>query len=67
MFTRAKEGRNVYSGLYLDGIHLPVSRSVSFEEVKYVCERFIELGADEIDIGDTNGQADPKMVYRTFC
>ena len=28
--------------------------------------RFVQLGADEIDIGDTNGQADPKMVYERF-
>ena len=34
--------------------------------MKYVCDRFIELGADEIDIGDTNGQANPLMVYERF-
>ena len=26
----------------------------------------MELGADEIDIGDTNGYANPKIVYERF-
>jgi hydroxymethylglutaryl-CoA lyase len=44
----------------------PYQGNVSFEEVNYVCQCFVELGADEIDIGDTNGYANPKIVYDRF-
>ena len=44
----------------------PYQGAVCFEEVNGVCERFVKLGADEVVIGDTNGQADPKMVYGRF-
>lgn len=45
----------------------PYQGPVSFEEVNHVCERFVKLGADEIDIGDTNGKANPKLVYERFA
>ncbi len=44
----------------------PDQGKVSFEEVNHVCERFVKLGADEMDIGDTNGRANPKMVHERF-
>ena len=66
MFERAKE-EGMFIRAYISmAFTCPFQGHVSFEEVKYVCDRFIELGADEIDIGDTNGQADPKMVYERF-
>ena len=45
----------------------PFQGYVSFEEVDRVCSRFVDLGVDEVDIGDTNGQADPKLVYERFA
>ena len=45
----------------------PFQGYVSFEEVDRVCSRFVDLGVDEVDIGDTNGQADPKFVYERFA
>ncbi|MBS3975558.1 MAG: hydroxymethylglutaryl-CoA lyase [Syntrophomonadaceae bacterium] len=44
----------------------PFQGEVSFAEVNHVCQRFAELGADEIDIADTNGHANPIMVYDRF-
>lgn len=45
----------------------PYQGFVSFDEVKYVVDRFVHLGADEIVIADTNGQANPKMVYERLA
>lgn len=66
MFARAKQ-EDIFIRAYVSmAFTCPFQGAVSFEEVKYVCDRFIELGADEIDIGDTNGQANPLMVYERF-
>jgi hydroxymethylglutaryl-CoA lyase len=66
MFERAKK-EGIFIRAYISmAFNCPFQGTVSFEEVKYVCDRFVELGADEIDVGDTNGKADPKMVYERF-
>ncbi|CAH0265052.1 Hydroxymethylglutaryl-CoA lyase YngG [Peribacillus sp. Bi96] len=66
MFARAKK-EGMFIRAYISmAFSCPFQGPVSFEEVNDVCDRFIKLGADEIDIGDTNGQADPKMVYERF-
>lgn len=66
LFTKAKK-EGVFIRAYISmAFTCPFQGSVSFEEVKQVCDRFVDLGADEIDIGDTNGQANPKMVYERF-
>ena len=66
MFAKAKQA-GIFIRAYISmAFTCPFQGNVSFEEVKYVCDRFVELGADEIDVGDTNGQADPKMVYERF-
>lgn len=44
----------------------PYEGAVSYEQVKRVVEHFVLHGVDEISIGDTNGQANPKMVYERF-
>jgi hydroxymethylglutaryl-CoA lyase len=63
MFERAKK-EGIFIRAYISmAFTCPFQGTVSFEEVKYVCDRFVQLGADEIDVGDTNGGADPKMVY----
>ncbi|WP_174727768.1 hydroxymethylglutaryl-CoA lyase [Mesobacillus harenae] len=63
MFDKAKK-RGMFIRAYISMVfNCPFQGEVSFEEVNTVCQRFIELGADEIDLGDTNGKADPKIVY----
>lgn len=67
MFERAKK-EDIFIRAYISmAFKCPFQGDVSFEEVKYVCDRFVELGADEIDVGDTNGQADPKIVYERLA
>jgi hydroxymethylglutaryl-CoA lyase len=66
MFQTAKE-KGMFIRAYVSmAFTCPYQESVSFEEVNYVCKRFVQLGADEIDIGDTNGGANPKLVYERF-
>jgi len=66
MFARAKQ-EGMFIRAYISmAFTCPFQGEVTFDEVKEVCNRFIQLGADEIDVGDTNGQADPKMVYERF-
>lgn len=66
MFERAKKEGTFIRAYISMAFKCPFQGDVSFEEVKYVCDRFVELGADEIDVGDTNGKADPKLVYERF-
>ncbi|MEH7342416.1 hydroxymethylglutaryl-CoA lyase [Bacillus sp. JJ1532] len=66
LFAKAKE-HGMFIRAYISmAFHCPFQGRVSFEEVQNVCDRFIQLGADEIDVGDTNGQADPNLVYNRF-
>ncbi|WP_260287178.1 hydroxymethylglutaryl-CoA lyase [Peribacillus aracenensis] len=66
MFERAKK-EGIFIRAYISmAFKCPFQGDVSLEEVKYVCDGFVELGADEIDVGDTNGKADPKLVYERF-
>ncbi|MGE7763323.1 hypothetical protein [Peribacillus sp. NPDC097895] len=66
MFILAKE-HGIFTRAYVSmSFACPYQGKVSFEELNYVCQRFVELGAGEIDIGDTNGYASPKIVYDRF-
>lgn len=66
IFAKAKE-QNMFIRAYISmSFSCPYQGEVTFEEVHKVCERFVQLGADEIDIGDTNGYANPKIVYDRF-
>ena len=67
MFEIAKKNDMFIRAYISMAFTCPFQNSVSFEEVKFVCDRFVQLGADEIDIGDTNGQADPKLVYERIA
>ncbi|MFJ5771250.1 hydroxymethylglutaryl-CoA lyase [Psychrobacillus sp. NPDC093180] len=67
MFKLAKQ-QGIFTRAYVSmSFACPYQGKVSFEELNYVCRRFVELGADEIDIGDTNGYANPKIVYDRFA
>lgn len=66
IFTRAKSS-GIFIRAYVSmAFTCPFQGEVSFAEVNNVCARFIEYGADEIDIADTNGHANPKLVYERF-
>jgi len=66
IFTKAKDNGKFIRAYVSMAFTCPFQGDVSFEEVNHVTSRFIELGADEIDIGDTNGHANPKLVYERF-
>ncbi|MEW9673752.1 hydroxymethylglutaryl-CoA lyase [Ammoniphilus sp. 3BR4] len=66
IFARAKDNGQFIRAYVSMAFTCPFQGEVSFAEVNDVCHRFVELGADEIDIGDTNGHSDPKMVYERF-
>ncbi|MEK4426115.1 hydroxymethylglutaryl-CoA lyase [Solibacillus sp. FSL K6-1523] len=66
IFEKAKK-EDIFIRAYVSmAFTCPYEGHVSFSDVVDVCKHFIELGADEIDIGDTNGKANPKMVYERF-
>ncbi|MED4352811.1 hydroxymethylglutaryl-CoA lyase [Schinkia azotoformans] len=66
MFEIAKK-HGIFTRAYISmSFSCPYQGEVTFEELDYVCNRFVELGADEIDVGDTNGMANPKIVYERF-
>lgn len=66
IFTRA-QSRGIFIRAYVSmAFTCPFQGEVTFEEVNNVCSRFVEYGADEIDIADTNGHANPKLVYERF-
>ncbi|WP_107942765.1 hydroxymethylglutaryl-CoA lyase [Metasolibacillus sp. FSL H7-0170] len=66
MFRIAKE-----QGLFVRGyvsmcFSCPYEGAISYEQVARVVSHFVQHGVDEISIGDTNGQATPKIVYERF-
>lgn len=66
VFEQAKK-HGIFIRAYIStAFSCPYKGEVTFEELNDVCRRFVELGADEIDIGDTNGKANPKIVYERF-
>lgn len=67
VIEKAKQ-HNIFVRAYVSmSFSCPFQGEVSFEEVNHVCKRFVDLGADEIDIGDTNGKANPRIVYERFA
>ncbi|OAT74069.1 hydroxymethylglutaryl-CoA lyase [Parageobacillus thermoglucosidasius] len=67
IFEKAKDNGMLIRAYVSMAFSCPYQGEVTFEEVHHVCQRFVELGADEIDIGDTNGHANPKIVYERFA
>lgn len=66
MFKRCKQEGIFIRGYVSMAFSCPFQGEVTFEEVQKVCDSLIKYGADEIDIGDTNGQGNPRMVYERF-
>lgn len=66
LFGKAKS-HNMYIRAYVSmAFNCPYQGQVSFSELNNVCRHFIEIGSDEIVIGDTNGHANPRLVYERF-
>lgn len=66
MFKRAKEQQLFIRAYVSMGFSCPYEGAVSYEQVKRVVETFVAHGADEVAIGDTNGRANPRIVYERF-
>jgi len=66
MFLIAKE-HGVFIRAYVSmAFSCPYEGSVSYEQVEKVVTSFVENGADEVSIGDTNGRANPRIVFERF-
>lgn len=63
MFLVAKDNGQFIRGYVSMAFSCPFEGSISYEAVKRVVGHFVKHGADEISIGDTNGQANPRIVY----
>lgn len=67
IFKKAKK-HGMFVRAYISmSFSCPFQGDVTFEEVNHVCKRFVELGADEVDVGDTNGRANPRGVYERLA
>ena len=66
MFERAKAHGMFIRGYVSMAFSCPYEGSVPYEKVEHIVRYFVQHGADEISIGDTNGQANPKIVYDRF-
>lgn len=57
----------IYTRVYIPMSFIcPYQGDVSFEELQYICERLVQMGVDEIDIGDSYGKVNPNTVYERF-
>lgn len=66
IFQKAKD-HTIFIRAYVSmSFSCPFEGPVSFEKVCYIVDHFVAHGADEIVIGDTNGQANPRIVYERF-
>lgn len=66
VFKEAKQYNIFIRGYVSMCFSCPYEGTVSYEQVKRVVRHFAEHGVDEISIGDTNGQANPKIVFERF-
>ncbi|WP_107841797.1 hydroxymethylglutaryl-CoA lyase [Metasolibacillus meyeri] len=67
MFKVAKQHHLFVRGYVSMCFSCPYEGAISYEQVARVVSHFVKHGVDEISIGDTNGQATPKMVYERFA
>lgn len=66
VFKEAKQHDMFIRGYVSMCFSCPYEGAVSYEQVKRVVSHFTRHGVDEISIGDTNGQANPKIVFERF-
>lgn len=67
MFRHAKAQQKFIRGYVSMCFSCPYEGAISYDQVKRVVAQFVNDGADEISIGDTNGQANPRIVFERFC
>ncbi|MER1987973.1 MAG: hydroxymethylglutaryl-CoA lyase [Solibacillus sp.] len=66
MLRYAKQ-RQLFTRAYVSmAFSCPYEGEIHYEQVRRVVRRFVQSGASEISIGDTNGQASPRIVYERF-
>lgn len=66
MFQLAKANGQFVRAYVSMAFSCPYEGPTSYEALHRVVAHFVKDGADEISIGDTNGQANPKIVYERF-
>lgn len=66
LFEQAKASKLFIRGYVSMCFSCPYEGDVSYEQVKRVVSHFVSHGVDEVSIGDTNGQANPRIVYERF-
>lgn len=66
LFEQAKASNLFIRGYVSMCFSCPYEGDVSYEQVKRVVSHFVSHGVDEVSIGDTNGQANPRIVYERF-
>lgn len=63
MFKLAKKHQIFVRAYVSTAFSCPYEGKIDFSQVQYVVNHFATYEADEIVIGDTNGSANPKLVY----
>lgn len=66
LFARAKNEQLFIRAYVSMAFSCPYEGDISYEQVRRVVGHFVRYGADEISIGDTNGQANPRIVHERF-
>ncbi|MEG0471399.1 MAG: hydroxymethylglutaryl-CoA lyase [Solibacillus sp.] len=66
MFALAKEAQLFTRGYVSMCFSCPYEGTIAYEQVEKVVRHFALHGVDEISIGDTNGQANPKVIFERF-
>ncbi|TSI02637.1 hydroxymethylglutaryl-CoA lyase [Lysinibacillus sp. BW-2-10] len=66
VFKKAKACNMKIRAYVSMGFSCPYEGTVAYEQVARVVRHFVNIGADEISIGDTNGKANPRIVYERF-
>ncbi len=66
VIARARSASLIVRGYISCVIRCPFDGVVQPEQVRVLCQRLIDLGVHEIDLGDTIGAADPDAISRLY-
>lgn len=66
VISRARSASLIVRGYVSCVIRCPFDGAVQPEQVRVLCERLIDLGVHEVDLGDTIGGADPDAISRLY-
>lgn len=67
IFTVAKQHGIFIRGYVSMCFSCPYEGPIQYSQVKRIVQHFVDGGVDEISIGDTNGQANPRIVFQRFA